>query len=64
MWCAPIDETEEPLLILAQSDQLLRVAFDRSASVWKANLNAKQPGRIGTMATIDRWIYAGRFSIE
>ena len=67
LWCSdPTPRSSEaheeppPLLILAQTNQLLRVAFDRLTSVWKADRNARQPCWIGALAaSADGSIYAG-----
>ena len=58
LWC---DNGDEPLLIIAHTNHLLRVIFDCSTKTWKADINRMldQQGWISSLASFNGYIYTG-----
>jgi hypothetical protein len=58
LWC---DNGDEPLLIIAHTNHLLRVMFDCSTKTWKEGINRAldQQGWISSLASINGYIYTG-----
>jgi hypothetical protein len=58
LWC---DNGDEPVLIIAHTNHLLRVMFDCSTKTWKADINRilDQQGWISSLASINGYIYTG-----
>ncbi|EFX88922.1 hypothetical protein DAPPUDRAFT_95702 [Daphnia pulex] len=58
LWC---DNGDEPVLIIAHTNHLLRVMFDCSTKTWEADINRMldQQGWISSLASINGYIYTG-----
>ena len=56
LWC-----DDEPKLIIAHTNHLLRVIFDCSTKTWKANINRMldEEGWVTSMVSINGYIYTG-----